>query len=298
MAAVVPAETISAGPEQEEQFERVLERGEVLLFARTPFALAEQDLGFLSSRNRADSRIHKNVAYRRVSDRLTGASGFSGVNREKLHEIMRRYCDTAVAWTAKTFPRYASNWSVDYASFRPIEEARRDLSPHARNDLLHCDAFPTRPTGGRRILRIFTNINPDRPRRWRTGETFEELAGRFAAPSGLLDRVRGGWINRLFRPLGRALRIGPLARCPYDEFMLAFHHFLKENQAYQQSARDRITDFSPGATWICFTDMVSHAVLSGQYALEQTFIVDRTAMVLPQKAPIAILERLAGRPMG
>jgi hypothetical protein len=40
--------------------------------------------------------------------------------------------------------------------------------------------------------------------------------------------------------------------------------------------------------------MVSHAVLSGQYALEQTFIVPRESLALPEKAPIAILERIAG----
>jgi len=43
-----------------------------------------------------------------------------------------------------------------------------------------------------------------------------------------------------------------------------------------------------------FTDMVSHAVLGGRYALEHTFIVSRGSLALPAKAPIAILERIAG----
>jgi hypothetical protein len=42
---------------------------------------------------------------------------------------------------------------------------------------------------------------------------------------------------------------------------------------------------------------VSHAVLEGQYALEQTFIISRAAMVRPELAPVAILERLAGYPL-
>jgi hypothetical protein len=46
-----------------------------------------------------------------------------------------------------------------------------------------------------------------------------------------------------------------------------------------------------------FTDTVSHAVLRGQYALEQTFIVARESLALPERAPIAILERLAGTPL-
>jgi 3-deoxy-D-manno-oct-2-ulosonic acid (Kdo) hydroxylase len=296
--AVTAAETIPEGPDREAVCERALEQGEILLFARTPFALVPQDLDFLTSRTRADSRVHKNIAYRPVSDRLTGASGFSDDEREALHQIMRRYSETVIAWTARTFPRYASAWRIDYASFRPIEEEGRALALHARNDLLHCDAFPTRPTQGRRIFRVFTNISPSRPRRWRTGETFHELAGRFASPSGLLERAQGGALKRFLRPVGRSLGIGSLARSAYDEFMLSFHHFLKENETYQKNARDRITEFPPGATWTCFTDMVSHAVLSGQYALEQTFILERSALVLPQKAPIAILESLAGRPMG
>ena len=43
-----------------------------------------------------------------------------------------------------------------------------------------------------------------------------------------------------------------------------------------------------------YTDMVSHAVLSGQYALEQTFLVSKDAMVTPERAPISVLRELTG----
>jgi hypothetical protein len=46
-----------------------------------------------------------------------------------------------------------------------------------------------------------------------------------------------------------------------------------------------------------FTDFVSHAVLQGQYALEQTFIISRDAMVRPELSPLRILEKLAGHPL-
>ena len=49
--------------------------------------------------------------------------------------------------------------------------------------------------------------------------------------------------------------------------------------------------------WLVFTDMVSHAVLSGQFALEQTFIVSKLALVLPEKAPVSVLEKIAGGPL-
>ena len=77
--------------------------------------------------------------------------------------------------------------------------------------------------------------------------------------------------------------------------MHRFHNFLKENDSYQDSARAEIVSFGPGTTWMVFTDMVTHAVLSGQYALEQTFLIERGAMVSPETAPVAILERIAGK---
>jgi hypothetical protein len=43
-----------------------------------------------------------------------------------------------------------------------------------------------------------------------------------------------------------------------------------------------------------YTDTVPHAVLAGQFALEQTFLVDPAATVNPSTAPVAVLEKLAG----
>lgn len=115
--------------------------------------------------------------------------------------------------------------------------------------------------------------------------------------SGLLGRARRGGIGRGLRRLGRGIGFPVAVRSPYDAFMMSFHHFMKENEAYQQNARKERHTFPPGSTWIVFTDMVSHAVLSGQYAFEQTLIVARASLALPAKAPIAILERIAGARM-
>jgi hypothetical protein len=43
-----------------------------------------------------------------------------------------------------------------------------------------------------------------------------------------------------------------------------------------------------------YTDTVPHAVLAGQYALEQTFLVSPEAMVAPQLSPLRVLEAMAG----
>jgi Protein of unknown function (DUF2843). len=73
---------------------------------------------------------------------------------------------------------------------------------------------------------------------------------------------------------------------------------LKENDDYQQNAPKTRIEFPPGATWMVFTDTVPHAVLSGQHAMEQTFIVPIEALVEPDEAPVRILERMSGKPLG
>jgi len=53
--------------------------------------------------------------------------------------------------------------------------------------------------------------------------------------------------------------------------------------------------FPAGATWLCFTDQVLHAALSGHSALEQTFHLPVDAMARPERSPLRVLERLTGR---
>ncbi len=296
--AIITIEKVEPGnAERELACCRALEEGNILLFPRTPFELPDADRAFLLRQRQVESGYHKNIVYRPEEDRVRNFVRQQPGDDEELRRVLRRYSQQAVAFVAALLPRYAQRWRVDYASFRPQEEAGRQLPLRARNDLLHVDAFPTRPTRGDRILRIFTNINPSVPRVWVTGETFEELAERFAVPSGLLDRARRAGGRGGMRRLARALGLPVTLRSPYDEFMLQFHHFLKENSGYQQSARKLTTAFPAGSTWMVFTDMVSHSVLSGQFALEQTFIVARDSLALPEKAPIAILERIAGTTM-
>ena len=285
-----------------------LEEGNILFFPKTPFELPEHDREFLLRQRQSGAAYHKNIAYRPKQDRLTGFSKHGREDQERLRAIMRAYSGSVTQFLSELLPQYAGAWRLDFASFRPQEEQGRQLRTRARNDLLHVDSFPTRPTHGDRILRVFTNINPTQPRVWLTTETFEGLAQRFSKPGGVLkpDGVAELWFRRpnLSRRLGRGLvRVGralglPVAdSSPYDDLMLAFHHFLKENRDFQETCPKTRWEFPPGSTWIVFTDMVSHAVLAGQFALEQTYIVSRSALVLPRKAPVSILESLAGHPL-
>ena len=74
--------------------------------------------------------------------------------------------------------------------------------------------------------------------------------------------------------------------------MMRFHNFLKENASFQAECPKYQLQFPPGSSWMVYTDMVPHAVLSGQYALEQTFLVDHKAMVSPETSPLAVLEAM------
>jgi 3-deoxy-D-manno-oct-2-ulosonic acid (Kdo) hydroxylase len=295
MAVVCIDNLPSSGPELERECCRALEKGDVLLFPTTPFQISAEDRAFLLERRQADAGYHKNIAYRPHSNRVTGVARQHHEDGRRLRDVLGRYSRTVIRFTAELLPGYARGWHVDYASFRPQEEAGRKLSQHSRNDLLHVDSFPTRPTRGDRIFRVFTNVNPEAPRKWRTGETFEELAERFAVSSGILDRAARPSILRGMLRVASSAGLPVRSRPPYDEFMHRFHNFLKDNDAYQESARTERIDFLPNASWMVFTDSITHSVLEGQFALEQTFIVGRETLVFPERAPISILERLAGR---
>jgi hypothetical protein len=274
-----------------------LEAGNILFFQHTPFEISATDRQILLGQKQASAAYHKNVAYRPAEDRVTGLDKSESAEGEQLRAILRHYSQSAATFLAELLPAYASRLKLDYASYRPIEERGRAARLHARNDLCHVDSFPTRPTNGDRILRFFTNVNPAQNRVWLTAETFEAVAQHFAKIVGLPGPQGKGPAAEVLRVLARALRLPGAHRSPYDRFMHRCHNAMKEDAQFQEHSPKRRWEFPPDSSWIVFTDCVSHAVLEGQYALEQTFIVSRDAMVDPQRSPVAILEKLAGYPL-
>jgi 3-deoxy-D-manno-oct-2-ulosonic acid (Kdo) hydroxylase len=270
-----------------------LESANILFFPRTPFDIASEHRAFLLSQKQTRAAFHKNIAYRPSEDRLTGVDKSSNGDASQLRAILRTYSERAAEFLAQLVPPYAEYWRLDFASFRPVEERGRPARTRARNELLHIDAFPTRPTNGGRILRVFTNLNPSRNRVWLTSEPFDTLAARHAQQVGIPRRRSNGPLSAILR----AIDWPGSNRSAYDKFMHRFHNFLKESHRFQADCPKQRWEFPPNSTWLVFTDMVSHAVLEGQYALEQTFIISRDAMVQPRQAPISILEKLAGHPL-
>jgi hypothetical protein len=274
----------------------MLERGEILFFSEPPFKLPAEDREFLLAQEWAELRMHKNVSYRPGEDVLRGVSGGTATV-ERLRALLRNYSAEVIAFLTKFLAPYAGGWTVDFSSFRPFEEESRGLPLHKRNDLLHVDAFPSRPTRGGRILRVFTNLNPSKPRVWNTTEKFEVLARRYAEDAGLQRIAEDSWLSRTVQDWGEKLGFRGMGRTPYDMFMLGFHDYLKENAAFQKDCPKVRMEFPPFATWLVFTDGVAHAAISGQYAIEQTFLISPKALVSPEQAPCRILERIAGRPL-
>jgi hypothetical protein len=292
--------TIGSWPSSEPRdYRSDLEKGNVLYFPTTPFSLSAEDQQFLRGLNFSGSAVHKNIAYRPLSDRVTGIEAGSEL-RDRLPEIMRSYSRAVVEFTGELLPEYAAAWKLDYASFRPLEEEGRDLPLNKRNDLLHTDAFPSRPTNGDLILRVFTNIHPSKTRNWVTTDPFPILAEKYARAAGLdaiavstqsvSGRIRKGSV-RFLHGIGAPV----VPRSGYDRFMLHFHEFLKRNEEFQESCPKYRFNFPPGSTWLTFTDVLPHSVHSGQHALEQTFIVAQRSLAQPGNSPLGVLERLCGR---
>jgi hypothetical protein len=275
-----------------------LEDGKILFFPETPFELPCEDREFLIGARQASAGYHKNISFRPREGRVRGLERGSADER-RLAAILTAYSQRVTRFAGTFLAPYARGLQLDFASFRSIEERGRNLPLKHRNDLLHTDAFPTRPTHGNRILRIFTNLNPTEPRVWLTSEPFHVIAPRLAADAGLEDYAEAArspwrrWTGFLPR-LARTLGVPWPDRSPYDRFMLGFHDYLKANRVFQDSSVKSRWEFPPNSTWIVFTDSVPHAVLSGRFALEQTYIVSESDLVLRDRSPREVLERLCG----
>jgi hypothetical protein len=287
----------SAPAEQLRTWCRQLEAGDILYFPKTPVAIPQSDLEFLLDQRQTGSSLHKNIAYKPKMDKLSGVDmkGADIADVARMQSIMRQYSKSVVEFLTGFLAPYKANWELDYASFRPQEEQGRDLPLRRRNDLLHTDAFPTRPTYGARILRFFNNIHPSRTRDWIVSDPFGTIVRQFA-PAQIAPHVDRGF-SRAAKSFGRGIGLGAaipsIKRSPYDDFMMRFHNFLKENESFQAHCTKYNFEFPPGSSWMAYTDTVPHAVLAGQYALEQTFLVRPEAMVAPETSPLKVLESIS-----
>jgi hypothetical protein len=269
-------------PGDQESAVHAIEDGGVLVLPSVNFPLAERERRFLSS-EWSDGRT-KNISL--DGTRLKGARGAPG-DLSEMTAMIARFARDAADLVVTLFPRYAPYVQRARTSFRPEPAVGRGVSWRKDDSRLHLDAFPSRPTHGERILRVFSNVNPAQDRVWRVGEPFEAVARTF------LPRIRDPLPGSA--AVLAALRITKTRRSAYDHLMLNLHDRAKEDLAYQRDCAQEVLHFAPGTTWLCFSDQVMHAAMSGQYLLEQTIHLPVTALYDSAKAPLAILERLTGR---
>ena len=263
---------------------RGLEHGSVLHFPQLRFSMEEVEQRLMSPAIAASS---KNVSLDPSTGELRGASG-SEADLSLLRNMMQRFAACTATLLRNLLPRYDAGLLQGRTSFRPVEIASRSISWRKDDTRLHVDSFPSTPVRDKRILRIFSNVNPlGQSRAWRLGESFETVARRYL-PS--LPRPVTG-----VSPLLRTLGITKGRRSAYDHLMLRLHDRMKSDLRYQKEAEQSFHELEAGSTWIAFTDQVSHAAMRGQYALEQTYYVPIAFMRDPSQAPLRILERLAGR---
>ncbi|MFO0808002.1 MAG: Kdo hydroxylase family protein [Gemmataceae bacterium] len=286
------ADARSCSIEPTEPLAHRLERGEVVVHPVCPFAVPTGDAHSFLLDQRLASRAHKNISYDPNSGRANGYQRRTPEQAERLTRLLADFARHATAWLSAQLPTYAVAWKLDRVSYRPVEESTRKARLKARNDLLHVDAFPSRPSQGYRILRLFVNVNPSQDRVWATTYPFAELLARYGTAAGLPDGsipIKSRLLS-LFRP-------GKPRRSPYDEFMLRFHDWLKASPQVQIQDPRTIWRFAPGTAWMAMTDTCSHAVLSGRFALEHSYFIAPQSLALPKESPPALLEAMCGRPV-
>jgi len=261
-----------------------LEAGKVLFFPELGFELAPSETRFLTPEVRDPKS--RNISLD-AQGRLKGASGDAATVLE-LAQMIERFRTQSQALIHGLVPYYIPALRLAPTSYRPMQVESRKQSVRADDRRLHVDAFPSRPNYGERILRVFTNVNPAGvPRVWRVGEPFEDVARRFMPRIGR-QLPGSAWLLN-------ALHITKSPRSAYDHLMLGLHDAMKADEAYQRECPQQSVPFPPGSVWVCFSDQTSHAVMSGQFMLEQTLFLPARAMVRPECAPLGILERLSGR---
>jgi 3-deoxy-D-manno-octulosonic acid hydroxylase-like protein len=261
-----------------------LEGGAVLFFPNLAFEAQESERALFSADIVGSA---KNVSFDPRRGRVAGTTA-TGSDAESLLGLLSRFSAQTARLVDALLPEYRGRLDMGRTSFRPVEVAGRLSSWRKDDTRLHIDSFPATPVHGRRILRVFSNVNPvGRPRTWRLGEPFESLAERFARD------LR--WPTRGSASVLRLFRVTKSPRSPYDALMLQLHDRMKSDTDYQARVAQVQFEFPAGSTWIVFTDQVSHAAMSGQYQLEQTFLLPVDAMVDAQRSPLRVLERLVGR---
>lgn len=299
LATFTRAQLASAGPHD---LSDALESGKIVAFPECPIDLPSlEDLEFLR-KEMPNHLSAKNISFHPEAGRIIGMKGSPEII-DRTQRILKEHNGRVQEFLKKVLPSLARNWMVGTASFRPLQEKGRDLPAHASNELVHVDAGAYGATHGDGIIRFFVNIHPSEDRVWITKGAFPELYRRYGSQAGVLPgagtdgrAMDEGVLDRLRTSLSQGLSaLVPSAKfidsSPYDRAMRRFHNFMKDTPAFQSTPEGHQEfRFKPFWAWMVFTDRVSHACVSGQYAFADTFVIRLGSCRLPDLAPINLLK--------
>ena len=291
---------------QPDDISDALERGSIVYFPKSPVPLpSDQDLEFI--RNELPSLLKlKNISYHPEAGKVRGLDSQDAEVTERVTRILRQVSADITRFLDRVAPRLTDHWTIGTSSFRPMQERGRNLDAHASNELVHIDAGAYGATHGDRILRFFINVNPAEDRVWASKGNFSELLQSHGERANLgftrgesnyldkgpLDHLWSGLVHGLSRAGMPTIKV--LDSSPFDREMRRFHNYMKDTPAFQEQAEGHQEfRFPPFSAWMVFTDTVSHACLSGQYAFIHTSIVRLEKCRLPQIAPINLLRGAA-----
>ena len=91
------------------------------------------------------------------------------------------------------------------------------------------------------------------------------------------------------------LGITKTIRGEYDHAMLHLHDLVKADLDYQLNAPQMTFEFPANSSWIVYSDQVLHAVLSGQYMMEQTLHLPQKNLAYPESSPQQLIAKVLKR---
>ena len=265
---------------KQQDFVKDLESGKIIFLPEHKFALKNHESVLLNANILASGK--KNISYdfakkkmRHIAShyRQTPTYGYA-------EDMLNRYALFAKNLIDALCPDYQEHLLWGRTSYRPVEISNRKVSVLKNDQLLHVDAFKSMPVKGQRILRVFTNINPEqKPRVWHIGEDFPDVLRRFEHKIKPYSSLKAAVLA--------FFKLTKSKRSAYDHCMLELHNHMKLDKDYQTAVKKLEFKFPAQSSWIVFTDQVSHAALSGQYLLEQTFYLPMANMLHHETAPLS-----------
>jgi len=234
----------------------------------------------------------KNPTWNPVSNHLHPSWTEKYPDAARFKDFLKEFQNAAERTIISFVPQWQGKLIPDRVCWRPWEMATRRIRWTARDDLFHVDHFSKRPSNGRRLIRFFMNLGRTDPIVWAETDPLARL----------IEQGRKYGLPEVFR-FSEKLRKNSLGKntwwidrqttSVHDMVLNSIHHGLKHDEAFQESARRRLTNYAPGSAWIAMTDACCHSILRGKWLVDVTWFLPLEACLSPDLAPSNLLGTIA-----